>query len=546
MRDFTRFRRAKLIKLPSVEERPRVEVPSIGLFAIIFTVIFALHASLLRLPYFWDEAGYFVPAARDLLLTGSPIPSSTLTNAHPPMVMAWLALWWKLSGYTPAVTRTAMLLVAALALLGVYRLARAVANSKVAVATTVLTALYSVFFAQSSLAHLDMAAAALTIWGLLLYVDRRRWGAIILFALAGLAKETAIVTPLALFGWEAIAPWIARTPERRADLCLFPARNWRDTFALFLAVVPLGLWFEYHFARTGFVFGNPEFLRYNVEATASPLRILIALGERLWQAFGYMNMYVLTLSAALALFFPALRRGKGERPRITVPVQAVFGVILAAYVLMLAVVGGAVLARYMLPVIPLVVLVCVSTLWRRVSWWPWIVAVAGIAFVAALFAYPPYRFSPEDNLAYADFVRLHKSAEDFIVRRSPQARVLTAWPASDELTKPYLGYVRHPMQVVRVENFSLPQIEAAAQQPGLYDMALLFSTKAEPLHPLLGRLPFWDRLQEHYFDYHRDLTPQLAANLLNGRIIYEQHRGAEWVAVIEIEGPQDARLYIPF
>ena len=31
---------------------------------------FLLHVSLLRLPYFWDEAGYYIPAARDLLLTG--------------------------------------------------------------------------------------------------------------------------------------------------------------------------------------------------------------------------------------------------------------------------------------------------------------------------------------------------------------------------------------------------------------------------------------------------------------------------------------------
>ncbi len=29
-----------------------------------------LHAPLLRLPYFWDEAGYYVPAARDLYLSG--------------------------------------------------------------------------------------------------------------------------------------------------------------------------------------------------------------------------------------------------------------------------------------------------------------------------------------------------------------------------------------------------------------------------------------------------------------------------------------------
>ena len=30
-------------------------------FALLFTILFALHAPLLRLPYFWDEAGYYGP-----------------------------------------------------------------------------------------------------------------------------------------------------------------------------------------------------------------------------------------------------------------------------------------------------------------------------------------------------------------------------------------------------------------------------------------------------------------------------------------------------
>ena len=64
-------------------------------FAVIFVCVFLLHVPLLQLPYFWDEGGYYVPAARDLLLSGSLIPHSTVSNAHPPLVMAWLALWWK-------------------------------------------------------------------------------------------------------------------------------------------------------------------------------------------------------------------------------------------------------------------------------------------------------------------------------------------------------------------------------------------------------------------------------------------------------------------
>ena len=142
-------------------------------FAVIFVVIFLLHAPLLSLPYFWDEAGYYVPAARDLLLTGSLIPHTTISNAHPPLVLAWVALWWKCVGYAPLVARSAMIVVAAFSLLGVFRLAERVANTNVAIASTVCTALYPVFFAQSSLAQVDLAAAGLIFWGLRAYFDRR-------------------------------------------------------------------------------------------------------------------------------------------------------------------------------------------------------------------------------------------------------------------------------------------------------------------------------------------------------------------------------------
>src|SRR5215471_10381544 len=96
-------------------------------FVVIFVVIFLLHVPLLSLPYFWDEAGYYVPAARDLLLTGSLIPHTTVSNAHPPLVMAWIALWWKCFGYAPAVARAAILVIASFSLMGVFRLAEEVA-----------------------------------------------------------------------------------------------------------------------------------------------------------------------------------------------------------------------------------------------------------------------------------------------------------------------------------------------------------------------------------------------------------------------------------
>ncbi len=537
----------------------------LSVYALLFTLLFITHAPLLRLPYFWDEAGYFIPAARDLLLTGSLIPHTTLSNAHPPLVMLWLAFWWKFSAFTPAVTRTAMLMIAAFALLGLWRLARSVANDAVAIATVLCTALYPVFFTQSSMAHLDMLAAAFTLWGLTMYVERRPVATIVFFSLAPLAKETAIVTPMALLVWELICPLLTRVlrsgeEESRVprssrplagagqdlgapqqSLCLYDDKRFALRFLICLA--PLLLWLAYHHLRTGYYLGNPQYLRYNLQATLNPLRILLAILIRLWHVFGYLNLFLLTLGTVAAMFRPPLRDPDGTlRPRIAINVQLVFAVVLLANVLAESVLGGAVLARYMLPVVPLVILVCVSTMWRRVRQWTWFIAIACAAFVVQLFVPPPYRIAPEDTLLYRDYVILHKIAADELSARYPHARILTAWPASDELTRPFLGYVKQPLDVVRLENFSPLYIAQAAQATDQFDVAYLFTTKWEPPHPFLADVFLGKRLQERFFDYHEDMLPQRAANILGGRTVTYLNRNNEWVALISIEKIENAAI----
>ena len=146
------------------------------------------------------------------------------------------------------------------------------------------------------------------------------------------------------------------------------------------------------------------------------------------------------------------------------------------------------LARYMLPVVPLVILVAISTMRRRLRRWTWYVGIAAAAFVVQLFVPPPYRIAPEDTLLYRDYVLLHKQAADELSKH-PDRVVLTAWPASDELTRPYLGYVKQPLPVVRIENFSAPEIERAAQAVDQFNVAYLFCTKWEPPHPFFGGFP---------------------------------------------------------
>lgn len=500
------------------------------LFALFFAALMLLHAPLLRLPYFWDEAGYYIPVARDLYLTGSPIPHSTVSNAHPPLVMAWLAFAWRLFGFSTLVTRTAILALAAFSLLGLFRLARVVSNLEVATAVTSLTAIYPVFFTQSSLAQVDLPAAGLTFWAVAAFIEDRPWQTVIWFSLAALAKETAILAPVALLAWQTAAPLL-----RKLHLELVPAPTKKTRgLHLLLPIVPLVCWFAYHRAKTGFTFGNPDFFHYNVATTLNPLRIPIAFALRLWQIFGYFGLYLLTLTAVLAMFRPPRVWNTISRPRIAIWIQTAFASIILAYLLFMSAVGGAVLARYLLPVLPLVILLFVATLWRRLRYWKLIVGAVAIAFVAGLFTNPPYGFSLEDNLAYRDFVVMHAQAAQFLAMRYPGATVLTAWPASDELTRPWLAYTAHPRHIVRIEDFTTSEIDAAVRARNQYDVAFVFSTKYQPPHNPFNDWAAWQRIKEQYFGYHRDLSPEQIAQLLSGSVVFQKEENGLWVAVIAL------------
>jgi Dolichyl-phosphate-mannose-protein mannosyltransferase len=520
------------------------------IFPPVFAGVYLTHLTLLRLPYYWDEAGYYIPAAYDLFRSGSLIPSSTLSNAHPPLPSLYLALWWRASGFTPAVTRTAMCMVAAIALLAVYRLGIVLTGRpQVAVAATVLTALYPIWFVQSTLAHADMFAAAGTLWGMvfafaaLLPAEDKSLPNIqiaasaVCFATAALCKETAVVTPLAIALWE-IYTALSRAPalERRRQ-------HLRLGLALFSPALPLLGWYAYHRYRTGYIFGNPQYLRYNAVQTFTPPRILLALLHRIFHITAHMNMFVPVLCMLGAMLLPPLHERDGSpRSRISPASQAVLYVVLAANAIFFSVIGGALLTRYLLPLYPLVLLLAVSTFRRRVRYWGGLVGLSAVAFLLGLWVNPPYRFAPEDNLSYADVIRLQQRAIHQIAVHFPSSTILTAWPATDELTKPELGYVRKPMPVVAIDNFSLTEIQKAAASSQDYTVGLAFSTKYDPPQLFFSLGARNEALDGRFFDFHRDLEPAAIAHLLDGTVFWRGDRNGEWAAVLHFNRAELAAI----
>ena len=509
-------------------------------FPVIFVALYLSHITLLRLPYYWDEAGYYIPAAWDFFRTGSLIPTSTLTNAHPPLPSVYLALCWKASGFLPEVTREAVLLVVALALLAVWRLAmRLVGVASVAFWTVLLTGLYPIWFAQSTLAHADIFAAACTLWGLNYILPERgrnAWAAALWFATAALSKETSIAIPLTLAAVNITLAFRSAPPVRALLL--------REAAWLSSCIVPLAAWYGYHYTKTGFLFGNPEFVRYNAEATLTPLRIVVAFGHRILHLTAHMNLFVPVLMAFAALLLtPRVDTEGHERASVAPLVLLRIFFLILVEALLFSVLGGALLTRYLLPMYPLVLLVAVSTLYRRVPYWYGLALLSAAAFVAGLFVNPPYGFAPEDNLAYAHVIHMHQGAAIQLKKLYPGATVLTAWPMTDELTKPELGYVKEPWDVSAIENFSAPEIARAADEPEKYSVALVFSTKYDP-PPLFPKLS-GEILAERYFGLHHDLPPEVIAQRLSGTLVWRRDEAGMWVAIIRFNRQIEARLQKP-
>jgi hypothetical protein len=525
-----------------IEPRMDAPFPLWMVFPVIFAALYLSHFSLLRLPYYWDEAGYYIPAAWDFFRTGSLIPITTMSNAHPPLPSVYLAIWWKLSGFYPEVTREAVLMVASIGMLAVWRLAQRIAGSgPVAFWTVVLTALYPVWFAQSTLAHADIFAAAFTLWGLVYALpddDRRPVVAALWFTAAVLSKETAIVVPMTLAVIAAVDGFRLAQPLRK--------RRWREAGWFASCALPLIAWYGWHFLKTGFVFGNPEFLKYNAEANFEPTRFLAAFGHRLLHLTAHMNMFVPALLTVAALMLnPRLDPEGQERPRISPPILLKMFFILLADAVLFSVLGGALLTRYLLPMYPLVILVAVSTFSRRVPFWQTLASLTAVAFLAGLVINPPYRFAPEDNLEYARVIRLHMAGIAQLNKRYPGSTVLSAWPVTDELTKPELGYVKTPYQIYRLEDFTSGQIDRAADDPGGYSTALVFSTKYDPPSMLLSLGPKSERLDQKYFGLHHDLPPEEIAQRLHGTLNWQREDHAQWIALIRFNRQFDAQMRLP-
>ncbi len=522
---------------PEPERRTR---PQTYLFLLLsFALVACLsHAPYVTLPFFWDELGYFVPAALDLYRSHALVPHSTLANVHPPGVMAYLAAAWSLAGYSIPATRIAMLLLASAALLVVFLLAirltreplaagrAAVTDGKFtdrsaiahrvcrctgelkgapAFAAVTLLVISPLFYTQAMMAQLDMPAMLLTALALLFFLEDRPLASAMACTALVLVKETGLVVPVVFGAW-----LLKERRVRHAALFLAPA-------------VTLGAWLAVLFHHTGHIFGNREFTQYNLIYPLHPGRFAGMLVRRAWYLFGDDFHWAGTV-ALVAGWRAGVYRSRPWR---------IAGWLAAAQLAVVTILGGAGLERYLLPVLPLLY-IAVAAGWsvmktgpRRLSH----VILFGGLMVSNFWYAKVWPFPYENNLAMADFVELQRTAAGFVESEYFGKTIYTAWPLTDALRRPEFGYVRRPMRAEQTAAGDFRRSAVFALDPKRVEVFVLYSLDSDPPANLL-RLPFLAKLRERYLHHEPQITPEECEERLGLSRIARWTRRGQWIEVL--------------
>jgi len=329
--------------------------------------------------------------------------------------------------------------------------------------------------------------------------------------------------------WLVVSPWVlgfadATTPTANAALvglallaaalgATFVPRAWEEW-----TEVALGAWLVVLKGATGHWLGNSEFAEYNLRYPLNPLRFGFAMARRIYYLLIGSGHFIGTLAVIWAWRrMPSLRNRSW---RITTAVAT-------AHLLTVTALGGAVLERYLVPVIPLLYIAFAISL-RALSPRARAIALMGllVCLAVANFVNPPYPFPFENNLAFVHFVGLEEKAAS-AVEQMPGV-VATAFPMADALRRPEFGFITQRRRLIELKDFKAESI-AGLENPRP-DVMVVFNTEWDPLHLLGNR--FVRSMMRTYYGYEPSLTPQEIAQKLSLRVVRSWESGGLTMSVL--------------
>jgi hypothetical protein len=192
--------------------------------------------------------------------------------------------------------------------------------------------------------------------------------------------------------------------------------------------------------------------------------------------------------------------------------------------------GGAVLDRYMLPVLPILyaAFAVAASAWSRPVRWC-VQAAMVTLFVVGWFWNPPVPFPYENNLAMVDFVRLEQQAAGYLEDHAAGQRIATAWPFSDALIKPEFGYVHRPLNLT-VRTGGVRMVNLDRLNPKDFDVLVLYSAEWSVKGRLLD-IALVRSVVRAFLDPNVTATPDAVRDTLGFVPVLRFDRGGQWIEI---------------
>lgn len=405
-----------------------------GLLAIA-AIVLAAKFNTIALPFHWDELGAYIAPAHWLseagLLRALPglHPPETFFG-HPFALYLSLAALFKTFGAYQITAHVFILAMAALGLWYTFLLGKLLHDRTVGAIAAIFLFFSPMYFAQAGIVTGDIAVTSLgaaTVY----YALRKNYLPYIVFAtILLLTKESAMAIVASVVAYLVITD--AST------------RNIKAFLRLAIPLVPFIIFFAAQKATTGMFLPNPyfaynSFAEFGIDDAVRNFKNVVY--------FAFYMQYRVVLFAIILLNFAV--NGSRAFRREHLLFLFLFVSFIGAYTFIYYI------GRYILPVLPYFAIMAAAALVMLAR--TRALYIAATALIMALFISKIHGkheacLSCEVDLQYTDIVRVHKEASEFLEANYGGKRILTNWPLYHALTRPYLGYVESPLEVLLFES----------------------------------------------------------------------------------------------
>ncbi len=407
-------------------------IPRFAIAAVFAALVFLSKLPVLDVPFYWDEMAWVGQArwlAQGPLFRAIPgLRGAAAFFGHPPGLHLTLAVLVKLFGFSIALPHLLAIGFAFIGTLFTYLLGRSLYGERAGLLAAVCLFFSPIYFAQAGMFLGDLPVAALGVACVYLAVRGAFWPYLLCACCMVLLKETAIAVVVAVALYRALTGGSLKERLRRL-------------IAYALPLVVTGLFAAWQKLMTGqwfFIYPPHSNLDLFVPTPRVVLDQVVTITGWL---FVLQGRWVLTAAIVLNLVMHREARRRREL-RLLALMGLLSGYAFAPLYL---------LPRYILPALPMVYVVGAWSLLELFATPAQKNAAAAITvvFMAWTLTHQPFAGSSEFNLRYLDVVAIHRTLCGLIAAEHPDARVLTAWPHTQELRQPELGYVK---QAVRAES----------------------------------------------------------------------------------------------